>query len=363
MSLDITPEDVYMHQLQGNSDEERESNLRTRRRLAALLAPSVKGDAKNTAAADPEPSKASSKPVARKAGGTGKRGRKRANAAFAQAALGDPDQIYEIERIVDVRWAGNPNEAATDRDYLVSWKGYPNSNNSWEPETSFVSSLPLQPWQDKWQELPKTSNSAASSVGGGASALSSSSHPANDKNSNAGKRARTVRSKLGGGGGGGGGGDVDSGDDSGGAVSEFVDKASSTRDGDEGDGNGGGSDYEGGGDGEDEDDDDGDLVIVGGGDDASQVESGGRTCHTSQQTVKRRPRKQKLQHETQQAASLPAPSSTSSASSSASASLQEANERALAQLKKLSFLDIEARLLRRSVAEALLREDIAKGGG
>mmetsp|Transcript_64349 Transcript_64349/g.129382 ORF Transcript_64349/g.129382 Transcript_64349/m.129382 type:complete len:797 (-) Transcript_64349:28-2418(-) len=204
MSLDITPEDVYMHQLQGNSDEERESNLRTRRRLAALLAPSVKGDAKNTAAADPEPSKASSKPVARKAGGTGKRGRKRANAAFAQAALGDPDQIYEIERIVDVRWAGNPNEAATDRDYLVSWKGYPNSNNSWEPETSFVSSLPLQPWQDKWQELPKTSNSAASSVGGGASALSSSSHPANDKNSNAGKRARTVRSKLGGGGGGGG---------------------------------------------------------------------------------------------------------------------------------------------------------------
>ena len=39
----------------------------------------------------------------------------------------DPEQLYDIERILKCRKRGNKKE------YLIKWQGYPSSENSWEP--------------------------------------------------------------------------------------------------------------------------------------------------------------------------------------------------------------------------------------
>ena len=58
-------------------------------------------------------------------------------------ATEDPDKVYEVERIMDVRW-----NQGRRREYLIMWKGYAEKYNTWEPEESFVSTLPLEPWRD-----------------------------------------------------------------------------------------------------------------------------------------------------------------------------------------------------------------------
>lgn len=41
------------------------------------------------------------------------------------------DEEFEVDRILDVHFKKNG-----DREFLVSWKGYPASENSWEPENN-----------------------------------------------------------------------------------------------------------------------------------------------------------------------------------------------------------------------------------
>lgn len=55
--------------------------------------------------------------------------------------------------------------------YLIAWKGYADKYNTWEPDASFVSSLPLQPWQNvvppRRGQSPGSSSSSSSGNGGG----------------------------------------------------------------------------------------------------------------------------------------------------------------------------------------------------
>ena len=38
------------------------------------------------------------------------------------------DQVYEINKILDARWKNGK------REFLISWKGYGDGDNTWEPE-------------------------------------------------------------------------------------------------------------------------------------------------------------------------------------------------------------------------------------
>ena len=65
--------------------------------------------------------------------------------------LEDHDHIvsYEVERIVGHRFAqGEEGEW----DYKVKWKGYPDSDNSWVPQTDFNETRCIREYWKKWQE-------------------------------------------------------------------------------------------------------------------------------------------------------------------------------------------------------------------
>uniref|UniRef100_A0A7S2WS97 Chromo domain-containing protein n=1 Tax=Rhizochromulina marina TaxID=1034831 RepID=A0A7S2WS97_9STRA len=61
------------------------------------------------------------------------------------------DQIYEINSVLDMRL----NKGT--REFLISWKGYGEEDNSWEPEHSFVSSVPIREFEERQREgnMPK----------------------------------------------------------------------------------------------------------------------------------------------------------------------------------------------------------------
>jgi hypothetical protein len=42
---------------------------------------------------------------------------------------------YEVEKIIDMRWIQPTRNGAKTREYLVKWKGYANTDNSWLKET------------------------------------------------------------------------------------------------------------------------------------------------------------------------------------------------------------------------------------
>ncbi len=47
-------------------------------------------------------------------------------------AQGEKEQVYEVDKILSHRWRAGTEE----REYFVSWAGWPKSNNSWVSETS-----------------------------------------------------------------------------------------------------------------------------------------------------------------------------------------------------------------------------------
>ena len=53
------------------------------------------------------------------------------------------DQEYEIEAIVDVKNVGR------GKQYLVKWRGYPASENTWEPSANLEDSMIQQYYAKK----------------------------------------------------------------------------------------------------------------------------------------------------------------------------------------------------------------------
>jgi uncharacterized phage infection (PIP) family protein YhgE len=49
----------------------------------------------------------------------------------AEAEAEDGEEEYVVEKVVREGWVGRPNRSK--RQYLVKWKGYPHSENTWEP--------------------------------------------------------------------------------------------------------------------------------------------------------------------------------------------------------------------------------------
>eukprot|EP01043_Picozoa_sp_COSAG02_P075195 COSAG02_NODE_15393_length_1175_cov_0.910781_2_plen_102_part_00 len=49
----------------------------------------------------------------------------------AEAEAEHGEEEYVVEKVVREGWVGRPNRSK--RQYLVKWKGYPHSENTWEP--------------------------------------------------------------------------------------------------------------------------------------------------------------------------------------------------------------------------------------
>ncbi|RZC42410.1 Chromo domain containing protein, partial [Asbolus verrucosus] len=67
----------------------------------------------------------------------------RNNSANSDATW-DENEDFEVERILDVYFKRNG-----QREFLVSWKGYPQSQNSWEPEENMDCKDLIKKFMDK----------------------------------------------------------------------------------------------------------------------------------------------------------------------------------------------------------------------
>jgi len=59
----------------------------------------------------------------------------------------DPNQEYEVERILQKREKGKRIE------YLIKWKGYPSSSNTWEPKENLFCPAILQEFESNLQKV------------------------------------------------------------------------------------------------------------------------------------------------------------------------------------------------------------------
>jgi len=46
-----------------------------------------------------------------------------------------PDGVYPVEKVVDVRNKAGTRKADEVYEYLVTWEGYDDSENTWEPHS------------------------------------------------------------------------------------------------------------------------------------------------------------------------------------------------------------------------------------
>ncbi|XP_060535025.1 heterochromatin protein 1-like [Cylas formicarius] len=65
----------------------------------------------------------------------------------------DENQDFEVDRILDVYFHKNGK-----REFLVSWKGYPTSDNTWEPEENMDCKDLIKKFMDKVERAKKVDN-------------------------------------------------------------------------------------------------------------------------------------------------------------------------------------------------------------
>ena len=62
--------------------------------------------------------------------------------------LVDGEEEYKVEKVIDVKQIGKKHKW----HYLIKWKGYPTSDNSWEPENNVQGSKKLI--EEFWKRNP-----------------------------------------------------------------------------------------------------------------------------------------------------------------------------------------------------------------
>ncbi|XP_044269782.1 chromobox protein homolog 1-like [Tribolium madens] len=86
--------------------------------------------------------------------GKSKAGRKRARDSGKNSSTDetwDENEDFEVDRILDVYFKRNG-----QREFLVSWKGYPNSQNSWEPEENMDCKDLIKKFMSKVEKAKET---------------------------------------------------------------------------------------------------------------------------------------------------------------------------------------------------------------
>ena len=57
----------------------------------------------------------------------------------------DGEEEYEVEKIIDMKQMGRRRKTY----YLVKWKGYPTSDNSWEPQENIHADELIKEFQER----------------------------------------------------------------------------------------------------------------------------------------------------------------------------------------------------------------------
>mmetsp|Transcript_8379 Transcript_8379/g.12989 ORF Transcript_8379/g.12989 Transcript_8379/m.12989 type:complete len:94 (-) Transcript_8379:35-316(-) len=57
---------------------------------------------------------------------------------------------YEVEKVVDHRYRKTAFPDGSHDEYLIKWKGYPSSENTWEPESNLNPSALAEARTLKW---------------------------------------------------------------------------------------------------------------------------------------------------------------------------------------------------------------------
>ena len=65
--------------------------------------------------------------------------------------LVDGEEEYEVEKIIDMKQMGRGRKTY----YLVKWKGYPTSDNSWEPQENIHADELIKEFQNRTLKINK----------------------------------------------------------------------------------------------------------------------------------------------------------------------------------------------------------------